>query len=170
MLTHSCLPLLFYIITAANSQYRLQLSIQLNNYISENNYIQHIIGFATLFILITLNNKLSTQHALLYTSICYIWFILSTKLDLHWNIIIIVLLFIGYIIENNNKIFFDDIQNDNALTQEQKNMLINNKNTNKLYFMACILSITIMGTILYNQKKHIQYGDKYDNLIYFFGK
>jgi hypothetical protein len=170
MNTKTFLPLLIFYIISALSRHKTHLSVQLHEYINTNIYVQHIIACATLFILITLNNKIDTHTGLLYTFIGYAWYILSTKLDLHWNIIIVILLFIGYMMENNNKLKYDNILNDNVLTQEQKKTLINKMdvyNTNLLIFIFCI---TLIGTIFYNQKKYIQYGHNYDRLVYFFGK
>jgi hypothetical protein len=164
------LPLLAFYTISALSQHKTHLSVQLHKYINTNIYVQHILACAILFVLITINNTIDTYTGLLYTFIGYTWYVLSTKLDLHWNIIIVILLFIGYMLENNNKIKHHEILNDDVLTQEQKENLINKinmHNTNLLIFIVCI---TLIGTIFYNQKKYIQYGHNYNSLIYLFGK
>lgn len=147
------------------------LPIQTKTFINNNIYMQHIIGFVTLFVLITLiDGNIDTSTALIYTLIGYIWYIFSTKMDIHWNIIIIIMLFIGYMIENNNKIRKKEIITDTMLTNEQQQILLNNINRYDKILLIFIICITFIGTLFYNHKKQIQYGQYYDNIVYFFGK
>jgi len=159
--------LIFYMIVASNCTENL-LSKQTRDIINNNRYIQHMIGFMTLFVLITLvSDQIDTRTALIYAILGYIWFVFSTKLDIHWNIAIIILLFIGYMYENSNKIRETDIKNDNSLTDEQKLSLLTEIENTKTWIVGSVIIVTILGTIFYSQKKIEQYGGGYDVFTYF---
>src|SRR5579872_3775027 len=112
--------LLFYLFIASNCTENLLLK-QTRELINQNRYIQHMISFMTLFVLITLvMDDIDTRTALAYALLGYVWFIFSTKLDIHWSIAIMILLFIGYLYETNMRTRSNEIRNDNNLSDEQK--------------------------------------------------
>lgn len=159
--------LIFYMIVASNCTENL-LSKQTREIINNNRYIQHMIGFMTLFVLITLvSDQIDTRSALIYAILGYIWFVFSTKLDIHWNIVIIILLFIGYMYENSNKIRVNEIKTDNSLTNDQKQILLNEIESTQTWIVGSVIIVTILGTFFYSQKKIEQYGGGYDVFTYF---
>lgn len=158
--------LLFYLLTASGCTDNL-LSKQTRELINNNRYIQHMIGFMTLFVLITLvMNDIDTRTALSYALLGYVWFIFSTKLDIHWNIAIIVLLFIGYMYETDMRQRSNEIRNDNNLNDEQKNNLLKEIEDTNMWIVGSVVIVTILGTLFYSQKKYEQYGGGYDVFSY----
>lgn len=158
--------LIFYVLVASNCTDNL-MSKQIRQYINENRFVQHIIGFLLMIILVTLvGGIVDTRLAIFYALIGYIWFIFSTKLDIHWNIIIIILLFIGYMYENSMSIRENDINNDPNLTPDQKFIIIQQNNNYKTWIVSSVIFITILGTLFYSHKKHEQYGGGYDVFTY----
>jgi cbb3-type cytochrome oxidase subunit 3 len=142
---------------------------QTQEFIKQNKLIQHLFGFMTLFVLITLlDETIDTRTALIYSLIGYILFIFSTKLDLHWNIALILLLFIGYAYETDNKQQICAIQNDINLTDEQKKRLITERISTQSWIVWSVIILIILGTFFYSQKKQEQYGGSYDVLLYIF--
>src|SRR5579872_4178034 len=116
--------LIFYLFIASSSTDNL-MSKQMREYINSNKYMQHIIGFLTMIVLITLvGGVVDTRAAIFYALIGYVWFIFSTKLDIHWNIIILSLLFVGYMYENSMNVREADIKSDKNLTDDQKLYMI----------------------------------------------
>ena len=112
--------LIFYLIIATNFTDNL-VSKQLKTYLTENRLAQHIIGFITLFVLLTsMGNIIDTKTAIIYSLIGYIWFILTTKLDIHWNMIVIAILVCGYLFENNLEKKEKDSLKDNNLTDRDR--------------------------------------------------
>ena len=80
---------IFYILIASNFTSSL-LSKQMIEHIESSRSMQHIIGFFCVVILIsTVTNIKDTKLVFLYSFMIYIWFILTTKLDLHLNIFIL---------------------------------------------------------------------------------
>lgn len=159
--------LIFYLIVASNYTDNL-MSKQLKKYISENRLVQHIIGFMTMIVLITIvGGIVDTRSALVYSLISYIWFVFSTKLDIHWNIVILTLLLFGYLYENNLIVREKEILSDPSLTDKQKIEIISNFNRFKTWIVSTIILITVIGTLAYSNRKRVQYGGSYNAFTYF---
>lgn len=158
--------LIFYVLIAGNYTDNL-MAKQLREYISENRLIQHLIGLMTMVILITtIGGVVDSRTAIIYSLVSYTWFIFSTKLDIHWNIIILLLLFFGYLYENDVEIREEEVMSDKTLDDKKKMEIINKHNRNKTLFIGGILAITLVGTLFYSHKKHVQYGGGYDIISY----
>lgn len=159
---------MFYIIIILSNS-RTLLGPQMQSFINDDRIMQHFIAFSTMVVLvITFGNFDNTKLAIIYSAIGYLWFILTTKLDLHWNVAILLLLFMGYLYENNLDIKNKEINDDKNMPPKIKNKLIENNNHNKTYMLLSILFVTIIGTLFYFDKKQIQYGGKFDLLTYMF--
>ena len=157
---------IFYIAITSNYINGL-LAKQIRDYIDDNRLIQHVIGFFTMFIIITtFGQVIDTYTALFYAFIGYIWFIFSTKLDLHWNIMIIILLFIGYLYENSLVYKEEELRNDPNLDIKIREKIMNKDNNYKKWMLSLIVAITLIGTICYSYKKHVQYGGNYNLITY----
>lgn len=160
--------LIFYLLIASNYTDNL-MAKQMKDYLNNNRIAQHIIGFLTLVVLVTLVGGITdTRSALIYALFGYVWFIFSTKLDIHWNIVILSLLFIGYMYENSLIVKESNIINDPNLSDVQKTELIDKYNMYKTWIICCIIMVTIIGTILYTYKKRVQYEGSYDIVTYMF--
>jgi hypothetical protein len=160
--------LIFYVLVASRSTDSL-MAKQMRSYIQENRYVQHILGFLVMIILVTLvGGIVDTRSAIVYALVGYIWFIFSTKLDIHWNLVILILLFVGYMYENSMSVREAEIMSDNNLTEEQKNAIIANDNRYKTMIVGAVMIVTVIGTIFYSHKKIEQYGGSYDVLTYIF--
>ncbi len=158
--------LVFYLIVASNCTDNL-MAKQMKQYINDNRIAQHVIGFLTMIVLVTLiGGVVDTSQAICYALIGYIWFILSTKLDIHWNIIILALLFIGYMYENSSNIRIKEVLEDPNLSEEEKKQKIQQFSRNNQWIVGSVLLVTILGTFLYSYKKHGQYGGGYDVFTY----
>lgn len=160
--------LIFYIFTASGCTENL-LSKQLKEYINSNRMIQHFVGFLTLVILVTLVGGISDNRSVIvYSLIGYTWFILSTKMDIHWNIIVLALLFAGYMYENDLSNKEKEILSDPNLPSEKKEEILLRNNNHKTIIVGSVIIVTIIGTIMYSYKKHGQHGGGYDIFKYMF--
>lgn len=159
--------LIFMLITSSSSLFPL-LSKQTKNILENNRLAQHFLALITIMSLIILysDGKFCIQRIVIYTCICYLLFILSTKMDLHFNLMLILSLLLIFLYQNTIKNEELKIQEDNILTQEEKQNIINNKKKYYLYFTGSIIFIIISGTILYSNKKEIQYGGGYSLFNY----
>ena len=164
------LLLLFYVLITLGDAENL-ISKQTKELIRSNRYIQHVLGFMTLFVLITLIvDDIDTRSAVAYAMLGYIFFIFTTKLDAHWNIIILILLFIGYGLEHSFKTRTKEIGSDNNISLDDKTKLCAEITQYKNWIVGTVLIVTLIGTTCYSQKKIEQYGGGYDALVYIFGR
>ena len=161
--------LLFYIFIASGYTKDL-MSKQMQTFISENRSVQHIIGFLLMMtIIILFGGVTNTYNIFIYSIIGYIWFLFTGKLDIHWNIIVILLLVFGFIYESNIDEKESVINSDDTLTQEQKDKLISKNTSIKSYIIISVLLVTFIGTFFYTNKKVTQYGGgNFDLLKYLF--
>lgn len=159
--------LIFYLILASNFTGDL-FSKQLITFFDENRFAQHLIGFIMMLVIIMLIGGINdTYTALFYSLIAYAWFILTTKLDIQWNIIIILIMLFGFLYESKINEKDEKIVNDTNLTVEQKEKIISENSNYKNYIILAILATTIIGTIFYTNKKIEQYGGGSFDLITF---
>lgn len=164
--------LLFYLIIVKSYNKHL-LGKQLQRFIEDNRLVQHAIGFLTLFVLISFESdvsgtspNLSIPEALMYAIVGYMWFLFSSKLDLHWNLIFIVLLIGAYFVDHNMRIHEDEVRRDPSLTKKQVYDIVTRNNAWRATIAAMIVVVTIIGTVLYSDRKSEQYGGGYDVFTY----
>jgi hypothetical protein len=159
--------LIFYLITTINFTNDL-VSKQMKKFLEENRIAKHFLGFITMFVLINTVAGLNDQkQALLYTVLLYTWFIFSTKLDIHWNMIIIALLFLGYLRDNDLEEKHKLIIEDTVLSSEDKSKILEQRKYQNYYLLGGILGVTLLGTVFYSRKKEVQYGGGFDAIRYF---
>jgi len=160
--------LFFYIIIASNYTENLY-SKQLRTFFNENRFAQHLIGLIMMFTFIMIIGGITEiDKGILYALIGYIWFLFTTKLDIHWNIIIILLLLFGFIYESKLSQKKETIIDDEVLSDEEKIKLINEQQQYEFYILVAIISITVIGSFLYINKKGVQYGGGFDVMQFMF--
>ena len=102
----------------------------------------------------------SNKHlnVLIMTLLIYTWFILTTKLDLSWNIAVMIMLVIYFFYENKKGNDYKNINNDKNLSNESKNELHNILINTQKSLLLGIFGITLTGTFIYGIEKYNQYG------------
>lgn len=163
--------LLYYLLSVSPFTTNL-VSKQLQRFIEDNRIAQHVVAFLILFILIGLesdsNTQLSTIDLLTYTSIGYIWFVFTTKMDIHWNIIVLMMLIGLYVVDRNMRLDESTIKSDPNVSIYLKQKTISKNNKIRTIGIASLAIATGIGTLLYSNKKVGQYGGSYDVFDYFF--
>jgi hypothetical protein len=165
--------LFFYVFMTSGSAHNL-VGSPLRRFIDDNRMVQHFIAFLLLFSLVITfdseifgsNYSLSVTDALIYTVICYTWFIFSTKLDAQWNIILIMILIGIFVMDTHFKTQEESAKSDPNLTNEQKVNIIKSNNMIRTYVTSFAILVTILGTVLYSDRKAEQYGGSYDIFTY----
>ena len=165
--------LLTYIIIASSYCSNL-FSNSFKKAIESNRFIQHIILILLIMSLMLLfgnpfSVNISTSHTLnivILTLLIYVWFILTTKLDLSWNIGIIILLVIYFLYESNSTIDLNMQLKDININIDTKSNLVQTYLYNNNIILLSIFGITLLGTLFYSNEKQIQYGGGF-NLINF---
>jgi len=140
--------ILFYLFASSSAIFPL-LSKQLKNELENNRAAQHILGFMTILALSILvsNGKFSIMRIFVYAIIGYLWFVLTTKLDLQWTILIMGSLMCFLIYQNTIDGNINERKNNEKYYQ---------------YIPIIIFLSTVIGTVLYSNKKEGQYGGGYD--------
>jgi hypothetical protein len=149
--------LAFYLLIA--SQHTNLMGKQLTNYIENNRMAQHVIAFTLLLVLINIVGEVQEiELMILYTSICYLWFIFSTKLDIQWNVLILLLLLLGYFYESKSNYSISGLFNDQVLTVNDKSQNIQKHKLTRSVIALGLITITLMGTFLYANNNENQNG------------
>lgn len=164
--------LLFYVLISGSPNNLM--GKQLKKFIEDSRIAQHFIAFLTLFVLLISfehnlfdpDNTLTITDALIYTVIGYTWFILSTKLDAQWNIMLILILIGIYVMDTYFRNQEKEANLDPNLTDIQKLKIIKSNNAYRTYATSFAILVTILGTILYSDRKAEQYGGSYDIFSY----
>jgi hypothetical protein len=153
--------LIFYMGAPATGDHLL--ASQLRDVLSENRLAQHSLGFLKMFIsMILVGSITDTGTALIYAVIAYSWFILTTKLDLEWNAFILLLLLLGFLYENQLIVKEEIAQEDQVLTKDDKDRINERHKKYKTYILLALFVLTIVGTLVYGNKKVLQYGDSFN--------
>lgn len=165
--------LIFYLLTMIGYTNNI-IGKPLKRFIEDNRIFQHFIGFLVIFLLLTWdgglfgNGSLSIQDALIYTIIGYTWIIFSSKLDAHWNLILLGVLVGIFVLDSHFRREEDDARNDPNLTNAQRLEIIRSNNNKRTWLTSIAILITILGTLLYSDRKSEQYGGSYDVMTYLF--
>lgn len=167
--------LLTYIIIASSYCSNL-FSNGLKNAIETNRYVQHIILIILIMTLMILFGnpfgiQLSSSHTfniVIITLLIYVWFILTTKLDLSWNIGIIILLAIYFLYESKMSNDINLQLKDSLINSETKTNIVNTFiKTNNNVLMG-IFGLTVIGTLVYTSEKNVQHGGGFNPLNFWF--
>ncbi len=141
---------------------------QMQEYIQDNRIAKHLINFMFIFVLISVlyQNRENSDIAI-STTIVYLLYLLTTKLDLQFNIVIIGLMFVFFYYYRNYENKEIRINSDTDLMKDIKENIL--KNDIEKYNIGTI-SFAVLVVILMNiyyKRKHTQYGGNFD-LVNFF--
>lgn len=167
--------LLTYIIIASSYCSNL-FSNGLKKAIETNRYVQHIILIILIMTLMILFGnpfgvQLSSSHTfniVILTLLIYVWFILTTKLDLSWNIGIIILLAIYFLYESKMSNDINLQLKDSLINSETKTNIVNTFIKTNNYVLMGIFGFTVIGTLVYTSEKNVQHGGGFNPLNFWF--
>lgn len=142
-----------------------------------NRYMQHLILILLIMsLLIIFDNpfgvEISSNHTfnmVILTLLVYVWFILTTKLDLAWNIGVIMLLIIYFLYESKLTTNINLKLSDSNVSNEQKKKIVSEFVKINNYVLLILFGFTLMGTFIYSSEKQVQYGGGFDPVRFWFG-
>lgn len=136
------------------------LSCQTQAFMMDNLYMKHIIGLITLYTSVALIQKETTPTKnFLFSVICYILFIMTTRCSTNYFISIILLLFLGQILEEWEKYYETEKQVDKAKKIDKIQIGI---------YLVCGI-LLIIGFLIYLGQKKYEYGKSFDFKIFLLG-
>jgi len=153
--------ILFYLLILNNYTTNL-IGGQFREFISENRTAQHVISCLTLLVVLNITVEPNLINSIGYALGLYMWFILTTKLDLKWNLAIVGLLLLGYINESLLKQEEDRIDDDENVPEEIGYFMKKRHNKIRNIVAFGIVLSTLVGTYQYYNKKTVQYGGNFD--------
>lgn len=156
--------LLTYIIIASSYCSNL-FSNSLKKAIESNRAVQHLILiifimslmiiFGNPFVVEITNNQ--QINIVIMSLLVYVWFIMTTKLDITWNICILILLTIYFLFESKKISDYNIMINDNNLDKIIKKEIIDSYIQMQNYLLITLFGITTIGTLFYANEKYEQY-------------
>jgi hypothetical protein len=167
--------LLTYVILA--SQYCSNLfSHGLKEAIESNRMVQHLILLILIMVLmIIFGNPLGVEitnneqfNIVIMSLLVYVWFVMTTKLDLSWNVAILIILTIYFLYESKKTSDYKIILEDPNLDIIKKKELLNSFGNLQKYLLVTIFGVTIAGSFLYANEKQVQHGGGFSLYKFFF--
>ena len=157
--------LLTYIIISSSYCTNL-FSNGLKNAIENNKYAQHIILLLLIMaLMICFGNPFSVEitsnqqiNVVIMSLLVYVWFIMTTKLDLAWNIGILILLTIYFLYESKQISDYNTISKDSLVDVGKKKEILDKYINIQKYLLMTIFGVTVIGTLIYANEKQEQYG------------
>jgi hypothetical protein len=157
---------LFIIYLLISCNFLAQLfGCKLQTLLNNNMYVKHLFGFLTmLFCIILVDSSIQKEfkyfEGFVYAIIFYIWFWSTTKTDIKFTIVIIIIFMIIYLIQLNK----------NSLTESKEDIKQKKYLANSQFFLAIIsLLLTIFGVGFYVQNKQNEYKEKWSIKKFIFG-
>ena len=161
---------LYYLFIANNYTDNL-ISGQLQDFLRTNRIAKHIIGFISILVLLNLTgdkDKRDYMQTFGRAFIIYLIFLVSTKLDLKWNLILIGGLILSYLYEQHLNFRIGETEIDETLTNIYKNSKIKSFLSQKYLIFGLILGGISIGAYSYYNKKETQFGGAFDDVKFLF--
>jgi len=157
--------LIFYLVIT-NCLCQDLLAKQMKTWLTENRIVRHIMALIMLLVIIILLADVSIEKSILYAIFGYLLFLFTTKLDIQFNVMIFILLLLGFFYESFMKHKEEQITNDPVMTFEDKMNAKNQYINKQRNFHLIIIAVTIIGTYLYFNRKKDQYGQQFSYIHY----
>lgn len=163
--------LIIYHLIIANNFTKHLYSNSLSKFISENKIAQLTISYLTiLFITINFGNVTDIVRANLYSGIAFMFFVLSTKLNLEWSLAIFAILIIGYLMESNIIQKINILSTDPSIDPENKDEIKKNNKKHQRVLIITIIAMLLIGVIVYGVSKHEKFQNNFDIGEFVIGK
>ena len=167
--------LLTYVILASGYCSSL-FSKGLKQAIEDNRMVQHLLLLILIIALMTIiGNPLGVEftnnqqfNIIIMSLLVYVWFVMTTKLDLAWNISILIILTIYFLYESKKVSDYKLILSDPNLDTLKKKELFDSFDNLQKYLLIAMFGVTIAGTFLYANEKQVQYGGGFSMYRFFF--
>tara|TARA_B100000902_G_C26955523_1_gene737963 strand:- start:28 stop:576 length:549 start_codon:yes stop_codon:yes gene_type:complete len=157
---------LFLLILAISGNFIAEtLGCKTQKLLSENIYIKHCISLFILFFSITLfdDGIVKNPYDIFKKALSiYILFILFTRMNLQFTIIVFILLGLNYIIHLYID-YYDSLNNRNYIEKSEELNKIKN------YIYAIIIVLILVGFILYFRKQYKEHYKNWSTAKFIFG-
>lgn len=159
--------LIFYVLLLLKHTDKL-INKRIIEFVESNKFVQHILGFTLLTLLIMMCGNDDVETALIQSSIGYMVFVMSTKMNINVGIFMFVLLCFGYGYETILKKKITQLSNDRNVDDAVKDLKCKKYRLLIRYFWILVIIIIFVGSGMYSIKKSMQHNCKYDLCTFFF--
>jgi hypothetical protein len=151
-----------YLIISGNFLANL-FSCRTQEALGNNMLLKHLLGFMTMYFFVVLVDSKSKwsdspKTQMLFTSLFYVMFLLTTRMDHKWWKAFIILLSVIYILQ---------VYKEHEKTTEEERKQYEKYQRYLSYLVGIII---ILGFTIYYGRKRVEYGPKFDNFLFFVGK
>ena len=166
------LSTIFVLILIISAGFILQIfPCRLQNALNTNMYLKHLFGFFTLLFVVVINSSLKNRkYIFLKSLLLYIFFILLTKTDYNFLIVILILLGLTYVIFlEKDRLENEKDKNPNTKTPDEDKKISFYTNIINIIYIVIIL-FTIVGVFAYMGEKKLEYKKSFNYITFFIGK
>jgi amino acid transporter len=160
--------LLFYLTIMSQFAGGLMPS-QLIRELHVNRTAQHLVGLTTIFVMINLLADVSLKNNIGYAFICYALFLMTTKMDLMWSMIILGGGIMYYMTDEHQISQEEEQNNDLSLPDLIKNVFLNNHKKIRIFAFTSLVILIFFGLNAYNTRKMNEYQFDYDPIRFILG-
>lgn len=155
----------FYLIVSGNYLGNL-FGCKTQQVFNENMYVKHLLGFFTLYFFISLVETsdvvpTSLTDRFVFAFVVYIWFIISTRIEVKYWLVLIILLCIIYVLQLN-------IESENKKELPDSKKIENISKIQKIILYISVI-ITIIGFLIYLGEKKHEYKKSFNYSTFFSG-
>lgn len=153
-----------YMLISSNFQAQL-FPCRVQTLLNTSQSLKHLLGFLTMtffVVLVNSKNKLGVAQLFLLSSVAYLWFMMSAKMNLYTWFIMIFILAIVFLLQ----VYKDhqEVENDSDAKAKVDAAA---KAQEILSYIVAVL--TVIGFVVYMSEKRIEYGDKFEFGRFFLG-
>ena len=162
-------PIFIFILLIAGNYIGELLPCKVQNFIKNNMYFKHLLGFMTLlfFVVVTMpsvfGDKIIFNSFILY--IFYLFFIKTHYVFWSINVVLFSIIYLADIHLGNVDNIKDNNKDNNSVSKE---MYVLFEQVRRI-MLVIIIILTILGFLVYLGKKKREYGKKFTYLMFFLG-
>jgi len=158
--------LLIYLVSLSGFTTTL-VNNKLKQKIAENRFAQHLVGVITVLVLVNLLGVDRLDKLIPSSIFIYLGFILTTKLSLNINIIMLLLFLIGYIFEIKFNRKIKILKEDQFINQNMINKKIIEQNKIRFVFGFILITTVVYGCVDNYTKKELELEGGFNPIRFF---
>jgi hypothetical protein len=160
--------LLFQLIYISHSFYG-ELTNKVKFELENNKLLRHLLIFLMILVVVAeIYKNYDLKTILLYSVILYVLLVALTRVSASWFIGVFIVLCIYHIYNSRYNKVVDDVLSNSLVEYDKKEEINNNVNKNRIIQFGLIVSLIIIGVILYEKHKKIKHQQHFKLIKFIF--
>lgn len=154
----------FYLLLSSGFQVPL-FPCRVQRVFNDSQSLRHVLGFLTMtffVVLVNSKNKLNVTQLFLISSVAYLWFMMTAKMNVYSWFMMIFVLGIVFVLQ-----VYKDHQEEES--SEEAKAKIENATKAQQILSYVVAALTLLGFVIYMGEKRIEYGDSFEFGTFFLG-